>query len=300
MRSEIYSRSRSNVIVGTRATVTLLAIALVAALGGAVNSIAGGGTLLTFPALIALGIPPIIANATSTVALWPGALSSMWGYRRQLAGARTWAIRFAIPSLMGGLAGAVLLLRTPADRFSQIVPWLVLSATLLFMAQGPVMERVRRRRAARTTLAATPTQHAARSTHDAAPTSGHEPDAVEELSTPPLSFLVYQFLVGIYGGYFGAGVGILMLAALGFMGLTNIHRMNGLKNWGGMCMNAVAAATFIIAGLVDWPVALAMAVGATAGGYAGARLAQQVGQRRVRQAIIVIGLLSTVWLAVGR
>ena len=279
---------------------TLLAIGIVAALGGAINAIAGGGTLLTFPSLIALGIPPIIANATSTVALWPGALSSMWGYRRQLDGARTWAIQFAVPSLLGGLAGALLLLRTPAERFSQIVPWLVFSATLLFMAQGPVMKRVQRRRAARTSHEPADTQHAARSTHEAALTSGLEPEASEELSKPPLTFLFYQFLVGIYGGYFGAGVGILMLAALGFMGLTNIHRMNGLKNWGGMCMNAVAAATFIVSDLVDWPVALAMAVGATAGGYAGARLAQRVGQTRVRQAIIVIGLLSTMWLAFGR
>ena len=299
-RGEIYSGTEPDVIVDTHARVTLLAIAVVAALGGAVNSIAGGGTLLTFPALIALGIPPIIANATSTVALWPGALSSMWGYRRQLAGARAWAIQFAIPSLLGGLAGALLLLRTPPERFSLIVPWLVLSATLLFMAQGPVMERIRRRRAARATPEPPLTQHAVCSTHDEPPTSGHGLEANEELSRPPLTFLFYQFLVGIYGGYFGAGVGILMLAALGFMGLTNIHRMNGLKNWGGLCMNAVAAVTFIISGLVDWPVALAMAVGATAGGYAGARLAQQVGQRRVRQAIIVIGLLSTVWLAVGR
>ena len=300
VRGEIYSRSAANVIVGARAAVTLVVIALVAALGGAINAIAGGGTLLTFPALIALGIPPIIANATSTVALWPGALSSMWGYRRELAGARTWAIRFAVPSLLGGLAGALLLLHTPAERFSQIVPWLVLSATLLFMAQGPVMQRVNRRRAARTPPEPASTQHEARSTNDAAFTSGHVPEANDELSSPRLAFLFYQFLVGIYGGYFGAGVGILMLAALGFMGLTNIHRMNGLKNWGGMCMNAVAAATFIIAGLVDWPVALSMAVGATAGGYAGAWLAQRVGQQRVRQAIIVIGLLSTAWLAVGR
>ncbi|HUF28155.1 MAG TPA: sulfite exporter TauE/SafE family protein [Gemmatimonadaceae bacterium] len=256
---------------------TLLAIALVAAVGGAVNSIAGGGTLLTFPSLIALGIPPIVANATSTVALWPGALASMWGYRRQLAGARAWAVRFAIPSLAGGLAGALLLLNTPAERFSMLVPWLVLAATLLFMAQGPLMRRLR----------------AGRHAMDDA-------EAVESLAPPPVLFLIYQFVVGIYGGYFGAGVGILMLASLGMMGLVNIHRMNGLKNWGGMCMNAVAAVTFAITGIVNWPVALAMAAGAMAGGYAGARLAQRVRQRSVRKAIIAIGLLSTIWLAFGR
>jgi uncharacterized membrane protein YfcA len=117
---------------------------------------------------------------------------------------------------------------------------------------------------------------------------------------PPRAILVFQFLVAIYGGYFGAGVGILMLAALGLMGLTNIHRMNGLKNWGGLCMNAIAALTFAQGHLVSWPVALCMAVGAMAGGYGGSKLAQRVGQRLVRYAIIAIGLVSGVWLLVVR
>ncbi|MFN2565798.1 MAG: sulfite exporter TauE/SafE family protein, partial [Gemmatimonadaceae bacterium] len=115
---------------------------------------------------------------------------------------------------------------------------------------------------------------------------------------PPPSTLVFQFLVAIYGGYFGAGVGILMLAALGFAGFTNIHQMNGLKNWGGLCMNAVAAITFAFTDIVSWPVALAMGVGATLGGYAGSRLAQRVSQTAVRRAILVIGLTSGVWLLV--
>jgi uncharacterized membrane protein YfcA len=111
--------------------------------------------------------------------------------------------------------------------------------------------------------------------------------------------LCYQFLVAIYGGYFGAGVGILMLAALGFAGLTNIHQMNGLKNWGGLCMNAVAAIAFAFSDIVSWPVALAMAVGAAVGGYAGSRTAQRVPQRAVRRAIVVIGLTSGIWLLVA-
>ena len=113
---------------------------------------------------------------------------------------------------------------------------------------------------------------------------------------PTPTILLYQFAVAVYGGYFGAGIGILTLAALGFMGFRNIHRMNGLKNWGGLCANAVAAATFAFSGLVSWPVAGAMAVGATFGGYGGSRLAQRVPQARVRQAIIVIGLASGAWL----
>lgn len=258
----------------------LLLVTLAAAAGGAINSIAGGGTLLTFPALIALGVPPIVANATSTVALWPGAVGSLWGYRSELAGARAWAIRFAVPSLAGGLIGALLLLRTPPDRFDAVVPWLVIGATALFIAQGPISRRIAASRAA----AAAPGH--------VAPEPG--------LRNPPLAFLFVQLLIGIYGGYFGAGIGILMLASLGLMGFTNIHRMNGLKNWGGMCMNLVAALAFAFSGLVDWPVAGAMALGATVGGYAGSRVAQRVPQSRVRAAIIAIGLASGVWLLSGR
>lgn len=253
----------------------LLLVVLAAGGGGAINSIAGGGTLVTFPALVALGIPPIVANATSTVALWPGALSSMWGYRGELAGARPWAIRFAIPSAIGGLAGALLLLVTPAQRFDQVVPWLIFGATSLFIAQRPLMAFLRGR----------------------APGDKGGPAPEPGALAPPLSVLLYQLGVAIYGGYFGAGIGILMLAALGFMGFTNIHRMNGLKNWGGLCINAVAAVTFARSGLVDWPVALGMAIGSVGGGYGGARLAQRVPQGWVRRAIVAIGLGSGVWLA---
>lgn len=251
-----------------------LALVVVAALiAGVMNAIAGGGTLLTFPALIALGVPPINANATSTVALWPGAVGSMWGYRRELQGSRTWAAGFALPSLLGGGLGAWLLLRTSAELFSDIVPWLVLGATMLFMVQRPVMGWFAKRRAP---LAETDEERTSR--------------------RPPWPILAYQFLVGVYGGYFGAGVGILMLAALGFMGLTNIHRMNGLKNWGGLCMNGVAATMFACSSLVSWPVALAMAVGAISGGYLGSRMAQRVPQELVRGAVVAIGLVSGVLL----
>ena len=262
--------------------VQLFLVTLAAVAGGAINSIAGGGTLVTFPALIALGIPPIVANATSTVALWPGAVGSLWGYRSELAGVRAWAVRFAVPSLAGGLVGALLLLRTPADRFDAVVPWLVIGATGLFIAQGPITRWLASRRAPRP----------ARSPSIA--------DVEPALRNPPLLFLFLQLLIGVYGGYFGAGIGILMLASLGLMGFTNIHRMNGLKNWGGMCMNFVAAIAFAFSGLVDWPVAGAMALGATTGGYAGSRLAQRVSQARVRTAIIGIGLASGVWLLSGR
>ena len=251
--------------------IRLLLVVVAAAIGGAINAIAGGGTLVTFPALVGLGIPAIVANATSTVALWPGAIASMYGYRHELAGVRSWAVRFAVPSLLGGLAGALLLLRTPGDRFDQIVPWLVLGATLLFVVQRPLMAALRKR-------------------------SG-DGVALDPATRPPsITLLLFQFGIAVYGGYFGAGIGILMLAALGFMGFTNIHRMNGLKNWGGLCINVTAAVTFALLGLVDWPVAIAMAAGAMLGGYAGSRLAQKVPQQWVRGAVIVIGFTAGLWL----
>jgi hypothetical protein len=242
-----------------------------ALLAGFVNAIAGGGTLLTFPALVAAGLPPLNANATSTVALLPGALSSMWAYRDELTGAQRWASLFAIPSLIGGTAGAMLLLHTPSDAFDRIVPWLVLGATALFLAQRPILRLVR----------------------------GARPHPGDDLLTsraPSAGLLVGQLLVGIYGGYFGAGIGILMLAALGLMGFSNIHRMNGLKNWGGFCMNLVAALSFAVSGIVRWPVALGMALGSVVGGYIGARAALRVPQELVRAAVATVGVLSGVWL----
>jgi uncharacterized membrane protein YfcA len=255
-------------------TAARLALALVAATAaGAVNAIAGGGTLLTFPTIVGLGITPLVANATSSVALWPGSLGSMWGYRHELRGARRWVTGFTTPSLAGGALGAWLLLHTPPAAFDRIVPFLVLGATCLFLVQGPLL---------RTPRPSGP-----------APTGGPDP-------SPGWSFLTAQFLVAVYGGYFGAGMGILMLAVLGFMGLNNIHQMNGLKNWGALCINAVAVAMFAAGGIVHWPIALTMAVGGMLGGYAGSHLARRVGQRAVRHAIVAIGLAAFVWLLVRR
>ena len=253
----------------------LLVVFTAALFAGAINSIAGGGTLLTFPALIWLGLPPISANATSTVALWPGSFGSMWAYRGQLQGTRRWLLLFTIPSIAGGIVGAQLLLHTSAARFDAIVPFLVLGATVLFMLQQPLSRRLVRRATE---------EHALPS------------------SLPPLSAWVLggQFLVAVYGGYFGAGIGILMLATLGAMGFSDIHRMNGIKNWGAMCINAIAALTFALSGIVTWPVAATMAAGGLAGGYGGARLALRVGQQWVRRAVIAIGLLAFLWLLLSR
>jgi uncharacterized membrane protein YfcA len=249
---------------------------LAAFIGGAINSIAGGGTLVTFPAIVWLGVPPLSANATSTVALWPGSFGSMWAYRGELAGASRWLLWFTAPSILGGVAGALLLLGTSEGRFDTIVPFLVLGATVLFLLQRPISRRLVRR-----------------------VSEGEREAPGTVLPRPSARFLIAQFGVAVYGGYFGAGIGILMLAALGAMGLTNIHRMNGLKNWGAMCINAVAAVTFVISGIVTWPVAIAMAAGGLAGGYGGARLALRVGQAWVRRAVIAIGFGAFLWLLTG-
>jgi uncharacterized membrane protein YfcA len=248
-------------------------VVLATAFGSAVNSIAGGGTLITFPALVGLGVPALTANATSTVALVPGSVAALFGYRNELAGARQFAMTFAIPSVLGGLAGALLLLITPAATFDAVVPWLVIGASFLFVIQRPLMSAIRSR------------------------TGGSQTPAGDPASRRPSATLLgYQFLVSLYGGYFGAGIGILMLAALGFMGFSSIHRMNGLKAWAGVCTNLVAALTFAFSGIVDWRIAGAMAVGAVAGGYGGSRLAQRVSQVTVRRAIIMIGFASGFWL----
>lgn len=263
-----------------------LVLFLVAALGGAVNSVAGGGTLLTFPALLWIGrLAEIIANATSTVALWPGQLGSLWGYRKELGPSHKAVAFLAVPSFLGGLIGAALLLKTSNETFRVLVPYLILGATLLFMAQEP-LARWQRRRAERAA-------------------AGQRGGSVE---IPPGTHIaawsalrwavvmLFQLLVAVYGGYFGAGIGILMLAALGFLGFTNIHRMNAIKNINGMCINAVAAVMFIVNGLVDWRLASLMAAGAILGGYAGAGTAQRIGQKNVRRIVVLIGFSLTISL----
>lgn len=252
-----------------------------AVLAGAVNSVAGGGTLLTFPALLWTGQLANFANATSTVALWPGQLSSLWGYRKELEHDWQAIIRLAIPSFLGGGLGALLFVRTPVNTFTVLVPYLILLATVLFMAQEPLARWQRAR-----------TDKAVQEQQGATAVTIQEPLTAQAWA----GVMIFQFFVAIYGGYFGAGIGILMLAALGFMGFTNIHRMNGLKNINGLCINAVAAAMFMAGGLVKWPFALLMAVGSIFGGYSGAGIARKLGQKNVRRLIIIIGFGLTLSL----
>jgi uncharacterized membrane protein YfcA len=250
----------------TTARIVLLVGSAIAA--GIMNALAGGGTILTFPALLLAGVPAIQANATSTVALVPGALSSLAGYRREVSTHRQWLTRLLVPSLLGGAFGSVLLLKTPEKFFASLAPYLVLFATLLFLFQIVWTRR--------------------------APAGGGG-----EHTSWAFASLV-QFFAAIYGGYFGAGVGIVMLVILGSLGLTDIHAMNGLKNFFGICINAVASAWFIFNGVVIWPLALLMMTGAIAGGWAGAGFARRIGKEKARVAVVAIGFGITVVLFLQR
>jgi uncharacterized protein len=251
-----------------------------AAIGGLMNALAGGGTIVTFPVLVFLGEPAIIANATSTVALLPGAAASMFGFGKEVATHREWLKTLLVPSLVGGAVGSILLLRTPETTFASLAPILVLFATLLFMLQGALARRRDRRAAAATSPAVLA----------AAGRAADQPGQPAERWAVAVFF---QFLISIYGGYFGAAMGILILAVLGFLGLSNIFAMNGLKNFFGFCINGIAAAYFIARGAVIWPVALLMMAGSIAGGYGGARLALRIGKQKARAAVVVIGFTVT-------
>ncbi len=220
---------------------------------------------MTFPTLLLLGMPAIQANATSTVALVPGAASSFWGYRREVAEHRDWLRTLFLPSLLGGSLGGVLLLLTPEKTFRTLAPFLILFATLLFLFQ--LVKSKGRPEAGIVAVPSTPGRWAIA--------------------------VVGQFAVALYGGYFGAGIGIMMLVILGFLGLTDIHAMNGLKNFFGICINIVAAGYFIVRGAVHWPSAIVMIVGATLGGFVGAHFARRIGKEKARGAVVVIGFLVT-------
>ena len=230
---------------------------------GAINAVAGGGTLLTFPTLLAFGTSPVTANATSTLALVIGTGGSMFGYRQHTKAIMPWLWRFLPVSLLGGLIGSILLTHTSNQTFGKLVPFLIFFATLLFLGQGAF------RRFAGSHLA-----------EAGAGKPGHLWGAV-----------CFQFAVAVYGGYFGAGIGILMLATLGFIGMNNIFEMNALKTIMGSLINLMAALWFIVAGLIDWQRAAVMTVGAVAGYYLGSHYSQRIPQARVRQLIMAIGFI---------
>jgi uncharacterized membrane protein YfcA len=234
-------------------------------LGGALNSVAGGGSFIAFPALLFTGVPPIPANATNTIALWTAAAASGGAYRSKLDVARRLIVPLLIASLLGGLIGAFLLLRTPAQTFMRVLPWLTLGATLLF-AFGKKL-------------------------------AGGRKSIIEHETTfaALMGATLFQFAVAIYGGYFGGGMGIVMLAMLAALGMTDIHAMNALKVLLGGIINGIAVVTFIIAGAVAWKQGSIMIGGALVGGYFGAHYAQKLPASWIRSFVIVVGIGMTAY-----
>jgi uncharacterized membrane protein YfcA len=233
-------------------------------LGGALNAVAGGGSFVAFPALLLVGVPPIPANATNTLALWTGVTASGGAYRNQLDVPRRVLMPLLITSFVGGIIGAFLLLKTPAHTFLRVLPWLMLGATLLFVFGN---------RLAR----------------------GHPSSVGHDATTAAiLGASIFELVVAVYGGYFGGGVGIVNLAMLAAVGMTDIHAMNALKSILGMAINGIAVLVFIVKDAIYWPQGIVMIVGALVGGYLGAHYAQKLPQAWVRNFVILVGAGMTV------
>ncbi len=243
-------------------------LAAAGALGGAINAVAGGGSFVAFPALLFTGVPPVQANATNTLALWIGVTASGGAYRKRMSISRRVMIPLIATSVVGGLAGAVLMIRTPAPTFLRVLPWMLLGATLLFIF-GKHLTKL---------IAA---------------------DISRESSNAALvSASIFELVVAVYGGYFGGGVGIINLAMLAVLGMTDIHDMNALKVILGGVINGVAAFTFVVSGAIVWPQALVMTVGAVGGGYLAAHYAQKLPQSWIRWFVILVGAGMTVYFFV--
>jgi len=236
-------------------------------IGGLLNSVAGGGGFVCFPTLLFTGVPPINANATNTVALWPGTVASVTAYRRSLLEARSMIVPLTLTGIAGALLGAIILLKTPQATFLKMVPWLLLIATLLFAFSGKISGWFR--------------THIARVQHHAL-----------------LGAAAVQLMIAIYIGFFGAGAGILMLAMFALLGIENIHTMNGLKSYLASVCNGVAIVTFIVAKAIFWPQAILMLTGAIIGGYGGAYYAQKMRPVLVRGFVILVGSGMTAYFFV--
>jgi uncharacterized membrane protein YfcA len=238
------------------------------ALGGALNAVAGGGSFIAFPALLFAGVAPVSANATNTLALWVGVTASGGAYRKHLNISKRVMIPLILTSIAGGLAGAVLLIKTPASTFLHVLPWLLLGATLLFAFGKHLTGRI--------------SAGISRDSSDAAITGA----------------CIFELFVAVYGGYFGGGMGIMNLAMLSAIGMTDIHAMNALKVVLGGFINGVATVTFVVTGAIVWKEGIVMTAGAIVGGYLAAHYAQRLPQSWIRAFVIAIGSAMTVYFFV--
>lgn len=245
----------------------IILLFVAAFLAGAMNSVAGGGSFFSFPALIFTGVLPIPANATNTVAVWPGSVASVFSYWHRLPKSARVMVPLITISLLGGVAGAVVLLHTPQATFMSLVPYLFGVATLLFAFGKRLTAKLGK--------------------------------VVKRQGPPSMRLIValtlVQFFIALYGGFFGGGMGILMLAMLEMMHIEDIHAMNGLKALLGTAINGAAVVTFIVAREVEWPQAVLMIVGAVVGGYGGAHYAQKLDPRWVRATVIAVGSGMTIY-----
>jgi len=235
------------------------------ALGGAINAVAGGGSFISFPALLFSGVAPIPANATNTLALWVGTAASGSAYKNRVKLPQRIMVPLIATSVLGGLAGALLLIRTPSQTFLHLLPWLLLGATLLFSFGKHITKRI-----------------AVNITHDTS-------------NAAIMIAALFELAVAIYGGYFGGGIGIMNLAMLAALGMTDIHAMNFLKVVLGSIINGVATVTFIATRAIVWPQAVVMTAGALIGGYASAHFAQRLPQTWVRWFVIFSGVAMTAY-----
>lgn len=240
-------------------------LCIIGVIAGALNAVAGGGSFISFPTLLFTGVQPVPANATNTLALWLGASASGSAYRSRLNISRRVMVPLVVASIIGGLLGAVLLIKTPASTFLRVLPWLLLGATLLFTFGKHLTRRI-----------------SARVTHDAT-------------TKALIGASIFELVVAIYGGYFGGGIGIMNLAMFAAMGMTDVHEMNALKTVLGAIINGVAAVTFVVTGAILWPQAAVMTVGAVTGGYFGAHYAMKAPQSWIRTIVVVVGFSMTAY-----
>ena len=258
--------------------VDMLLIVLGGFAAGAANSVAGGGSFFSFPAMLAAGVPPVVANASNSVALWPGSLAAAWGYRAELARMRPQLPGLCVAALVGGMAGGLLLLAAGDAHFAQLIPWLLAFATGLFAASPQIAAWLKRRRLPQPQAPAT---------------DASTPPVVEQ-STTVVGWLA-QCVVSVYGGFFGAGMGILMMASLSIAGHEDLHEVNALKNLLSSVVYSVTVLTFVTAGAISWPHTLIMLVAASAGGYIGVRLARRLQGPWLRRVVIAVGLSLTTY-----
>ncbi len=260
-----------------------VALFFAAILAGALNSVAGGGSFISFPTLLFTGVPAKLANATNTAALLPGTIASIPPYRKDLAHERRELILFSVISALGGMLGAIILAKTPSALFEKMIPFLLLLATLIFAAGNNLAALIRR-------LRGMPAQ-----AQDKLEVAQEKENLSHHSTGAFIIVLIVQFIISLYGGFFGGGIGIMMLAGFSLLGMTDIHAMNALKVVLTSIINGVAFVTFVLLRIILWPQAILMAIGAIIGGWGGATLAHAVPTRIVRWFVIAVGLALSIY-----